>query len=104
MATCAEIRAQLPSLVKASDDLASEILSDIGDLKELESEASHVNPVLLAHAKAKKAADEASLKQINDQIAALSNAVGLGVVQNDNQPYPVYGWLEVGYAPLEIHP
>lgn len=58
---------------------------------------------MLDNAKAKLAADEAKLQQIEDQIAALINEVG-GVLQNDNQPYPVYGWLEVGYLEPQNHP
>jgi hypothetical protein len=27
---------------------------------------------------------------------------GQGVVQNDNQPYPIYGWLELRYVPSEV--
>ncbi len=83
---------------------SSEVLSDQGDLQELQSEGSHVNPTLLAKAKAKLAADKAKLKQIDDQIAALSNAVVRGVLHNDNQAYPVYGWLEVGYVEPQVHP
>jgi len=93
-----DVQSQLDELLKQRDELASEVESDKGDLAELQSEGTHVNPTILAKAKAKLAADEAKLKQINDQIATLSNAVVLGVVQNDDQPYPVYGWLEVGYA------
>ncbi len=104
MATCAEIRNQLASLLKNRDQLASEVESDKGDLRELESESQHVNPTLLAKARARLAADEAKLKQIDDQIAALKAAAGHGVLQNDDQPYPVYGWLEVGYAELQVHP
>jgi hypothetical protein len=26
-----------------------------------------------------------------------------GVTQDDSQPFPVYGWLEVGYEPLTNH-
>ena len=75
MATCTQIRAQLASLLKDREDLSCEVLSDQGDLQELQSEGSHVNPTLLTKAKARLAADEAKLKQIDDQIAALSNAV-----------------------------
>jgi hypothetical protein len=55
-------------------------------------------------AQAKLAADEAKLKQIDDQIAALKAAVVRGVLQNDDQPYPVFGWLEIGYLPQQVHP
>lgn len=29
---------------------------------------------------------------------------GAAAVQNDNQPYPVYGWLEVRFTPLAVQP
>jgi hypothetical protein len=83
--------------------VANEVQADKGDVSELESEASHVNPAILAKVRAKLTADETKLKQLDTQVAALSNAAGQGVVLNDNQPYPVYGWLEVGFAEPQIH-
>jgi len=103
MATCAENRTQLATLLPEAAQLAGEVLSDQGDLQELKSEAGHVNPTILAKAQAKLTADEARLKQISDQIAALSSAAAQGVLQDDNQPYPVYGWLEVGYLAPQAH-
>jgi|GEM_PF-4551365 len=91
----ADNQSQLASLQRERDSLASEVISDEGDLRELESEGQRVNPTLLAKARAKLAADKAKLKQIDDQIAALKAAVAPGVVQNDDQPYPIYGWLEL---------
>jgi hypothetical protein len=98
-----DVQAQLASLQKDREDLASVVQSDQGDLKELLSEGQHVNHVLLAKMQAKLAADQAKLKQLDAQIAALSNAVPPGVLLNNNQPYPVYGWLEVGYMAPQVH-
>jgi hypothetical protein len=38
-------------------------------------------------------------------IKTLANNIpaGQGVVQYDNQPYPVYGWLEVTHVPPTMH-
>jgi len=97
-------QAQLASLQQEREPLASEVVSDEGDLKELQSEGQHVNKTLLAKAQAKLVADKTKLKQIDDQIAALKAAGGRGVLQNDDQPYPVFGWLEIGYLPQQVHP
>jgi hypothetical protein len=39
-------------------------------------------------------------------VTTLANNIpaGQGVVQDDNQPYPVYGWLEVTHVPPTKHP
>ncbi len=87
-------------LQQERNQLAREVESDKSDLKELERDAKHVNPTILAKARARLADDAAKLKQIDDQIAALKDAAGHGVLQKDDQPYPVYGWLEVGYTKL----
>lgn len=61
MVTCAEIRTQLAPLLRDADDLASEVVSDRGDLQELLSEAGQVNPTILAKAKDTLAAAERKL-------------------------------------------
>ncbi len=91
-----DIQSQLDALKQQRDQLAVVVQGDKGDLQELQSEASHVNPTILAKARATLAADEAKLKQDNDQIAALSSTPTQGVLRDDNEPYPVVGWLEVG--------
>ena len=91
--TCADLRTQLVQLLKSRAQLASKVVSDQSDVQELQSEASHINPTILANAKAKLAADEAKLNQINDQIAALRDA--LEAQCSAKQPQHI---LEIQYA------
>jgi hypothetical protein len=99
-----DFRAQLDALLKEMNSLTIEVQSDKGDLQELQSESQHVNPTIIANAQKRLAAAEAQLKQVNDQIAALNSAGERGVLHNDSQPFPVFGWLEVGFMPPQAHP
>lgn len=91
-----DIQAQLAQLQQERSTTAVEVQTDEGDLAELQSESQHVNPAIIAKAVAKLNADRAKLKELDQQIAALQNTP-VGVIQNDNQPFPVFGWVEVGY-------
>jgi hypothetical protein len=86
-----DLQAQLAVLQQQRTDLAAVVQGDQGALKELLSESKYANPTILANMQARIAADQAKLKQVHDQIAALRGQVGKGVVQNDSQPFPVYG-------------
>jgi hypothetical protein len=87
---------QLAALKQQRDALANQVQGDVEDLKELQSETKHVNPVLIKKAEQKLDADRRELAQLGQQIAALQ-ANPQGVIEDDNQPFPVLGWLEVGY-------
>jgi hypothetical protein len=64
-------------------------------LKELESD--HASGSAIAAAKARLAADQKNLKQVDAEIAALNAGGPRGVLINDDQPVPIFGWLEIGY-------
>lgn len=91
-----DISSQMAALVQERDQAETEVSSDEGDLQELVADVHHANSLLIAKARATLAADKEKLKQLNDQIAALLASMR-GVVLNDDQPYPIYGWLEIGY-------
>jgi hypothetical protein len=91
------IPAQLASLMEDRKGLASTINHDIDELK------TAIFGTLRDKAQAKLIADERKLQQIDAQIAALNN-IERGVRRNDIQPYPIYGWLEVGYTQPLTHP
>jgi hypothetical protein len=93
-----DIQAQLAQLQEERGTTAVQVQTDEGDLAELQSESQHVNPAIIAKVVARLSADRARLKELDQQIAALRNAPPpLGVVQNDDQPFPVFGWVEAGY-------
>jgi hypothetical protein len=88
---------QLAALEQQRDALANEVQGDEGDLKELKSEKKQVNPVLIKKAQQKLDADRRALAQLEQQVAALQANPPQEVIQDNNQPFPVLGWLEVGY-------
>lgn len=88
---------QLAALEQQRDALANEVQGDEGDLKELKSEKKQVNPVMIKKAQQKLDADRHALAQLEQQVAALQANPSQGVIQDNNQPFPVLGWLEVGY-------
>jgi chromosome segregation ATPase len=91
------LQSQLYTLQQERAATAAEVSSLQGDIQELESEKDHINPQLLA-AKQKQLADaQARLQQMDQQIAALLAQPMLGIVPDDGQPFPIFGWLEVGY-------
>jgi len=105
MPTCDELRSQVLALQPQRDDAADELRSAQGDLAELESDKKHVNPVLIKKAQQKLDADRRALAQLEQQIAVLQASPPQGVIEDDNQPFPVLGWLEVGYlAPGTAQP
>jgi hypothetical protein len=85
----------LATLQQERTRLAGVVRGDEGDLKELTSE--HASAAAISKAKARLADDQKKLKQIDDQIAALTAAGPRGVLIDDNQPFPIFGWLEVGF-------
>jgi hypothetical protein len=100
-----DLPGQLAALKQQRDVLANEVRSDEGDLKELESDKKHVNPALIKKAQQKLDADRRALAQLEQQIAVLQASPPQGVIEDDNQPFPVLGWLEVGYlAPGTAQP
>jgi PASTA domain len=55
----------------------------------------------LEKAEKRLADDSRELDQLNNQLAALHAALPRGIIQDDSQPFPVIGWLEVGYLGAE---
>jgi len=62
-------------------------------------EKEHVNPVLIRNAQHQLDTDTARLRALDDQIAVLAAHPVSGLVNDDTQPFPVFGWLEIGYLP-----
>lgn len=75
MAICDDLRLQLAATQTERDGAATQVISDRGDLAELEADASHVNPDLLAAARAKLAESEAQVRQLDEKLSALKSAL-----------------------------
>jgi len=76
-----------------------QVQSDQDALDELLSEKEHVNPVLIRDAQKQLDTDTARLRALDDEIAVLAAHPVSGLVNDDTQPFPVFGWLEIGYLP-----
>jgi hypothetical protein len=93
---------QLDTLQREQAAAIGEVRSDEADLAELQTEGGRVNPQALAAVQKRLADAKARLQKIDQEIAALPPPTR-GVVQDNGQPFPVFGWLEVGYlAPLVV--
>src|SRR5207245_1109769 len=69
------LRLQLAAAQAERDEVAQEVLSDQGDLAELEADKKHVNPQVLAAAEAALAAARAHLRQVDDRLGSLMSAL-----------------------------
>ena len=94
-----DVQAQLARLQSERASVADQVQSDQGALDELLSEKEHVNPVLIRNAQHQLDTDTARLRALDDQIAVLAAHPVSGLVNDDTQPFPVFGWLEIGYLP-----
>jgi len=97
-----DVQGQLAQLEQERSEAEATVRGDQGDLAELLSESQHVNPKIIAAAQKRLTDDRARLTQLDQQIAALEQTP-VGVVTNDAQPFPVFGWIEVGYLELVDH-
>jgi hypothetical protein len=93
--------AQLDTLQREQAAAIAEVRAAEADLAELQRENGHVNAQKLAAVQKRLADAKARLQQMDDEIAALS-APTRGVIQNNDQPFPVFGWLEVGYLAPQV--
>jgi hypothetical protein len=94
-----DVQGQLAQLRQERSETEAAVTGDEGDLAELLSESQHVNPKIIAAAQKRLTDDRARLTQLDQQIAALEHTP-VGVVTNNGQPFPVFGWIEVGYLDL----
>jgi hypothetical protein len=94
-----DVQAQLAQLQSERASVADQVQSDQGALDELLSEKKHVNPILIRNAQNQLNTDTARLRALDDQIAVLAAHPVSGLVNDDTQPFPVFGWLEIGYLP-----
>ncbi len=89
---------RLRALLARHASLISDIQTDRMDLQELLSESTHVNPKTIQRIQARIAAHQAELNQVDQQIAAIQDFTNSGIGLDDGQPFPVIGWLEIGYV------
>jgi hypothetical protein len=89
---------RLQELLARHASLISDIQTDTMDLQELQSESTHVNPKMIQRIQARIAANQAELNQVDQEIAALQNFTNSGIGLDDGQPFPIVGWLEIGYV------
>jgi len=89
---------RLRALLARHASLISGIQTDRMDLQELQSESTHVNPKTIQRIQARIAANQAELNQVDQQIAAIQDFTNPGIGLDDGQPFPIVGWLEIGYV------
>jgi uncharacterized protein YgbK (DUF1537 family) len=94
-----DVQAQLARLQSERASVADQVQTDQGALDELLSEKKHVNPVLIRNAQKQLDTDTARLRALDSEIAVLAAHPVSGLVNDDTQPFPVFGWLEIGYLP-----
>lgn len=94
-----DVQAKLARLQSDRAGAADQVQSDQDTLTELLSEKEHVNPILIRNAQNQLDADTAELHALDQQIAVLAAHPVSGLVNDDTQPFPIFGWLEIGYLP-----
>jgi hypothetical protein len=97
-----DVQRRLAQLRRERSRAEAAVRDDEGDLAELLPESHVVNPTIIAAARARLAADQAELSRLDQEIAGLE-LTPVGVVTNDGQPFPVFGWIEVGYLGQVAH-